>query len=138
MDALRLFHFGFLCAWAGVLLVELIIEGLGADDASRAQAARLHFWIDALAEVPIILVVLVTGGLLLAEVWPPTWLHVVKVIAALTAIATNLYCAVIVVVRYRHRGDVAATRRWGRHVKLSLVGVPFGAVAAYIGLVYFT
>ena len=138
MNALRLAHLGLLCAWGGLLLAEIIIESLGEDDVSQAHATRLHFWIDLLAEVPIVLGVLVTGGLLLAEIWPPTWLHLVKVACALVAIGMNLYCSAIVVVRYFQRDDMAAVRRWGRHVRLSVLGVPFGAVAAYIGLVYFT
>lgn len=138
MNALHLTHLGLICAWGGVLLTELIIESLGEDDVSQAHAARLHFWIDLLAEVPIILAVLVTGGLLLSEIWPPTGLHLVKVACALVAIGMNLYCSAIVVVRYRQRDDIASVRRWGRHVRLSVLGVPFGAVAAYLGLVYFT
>ena len=137
MDPWRLAHFGFLCAWGGVLLVEFVLESLGRDDQSQAQAARAHFWIDVLVEMPIVLAVLVTGGVLLARVWPPTQLHLIKIVSASIAIALNLYCSVIVIVRYRARGDAAALQRYGRHVRLSAYGVPFGAVAAYIGLAYF-
>src|SRR5689334_18305934 len=101
LDAWRLLHLGFLFAWAGAVAVELVIEITGADEeASRAQAARLHFWIDVLVEVPLIAAVLVTGGVLLARVWPPLPLHLVKIGAALAAIVLNLYCFVAVVLRY--------------------------------------
>lgn len=138
MDPWRLAHFGFLCAWGGVLLVEFVLESLGDDAASQAQAARAHFWIDVLVEVPIVAAVLISGGVLLARVWPPTQLHMVKIASALVAIALNLYCSVFVIVRYRARADTAAVGRYRRHVRLSAFGVPFGAVAAYIGLAYFT
>jgi hypothetical protein len=137
MDAWRLAHFGFLCAWGGVLLVEFVLEGLGDDDASQAQAARVHFWIDVLVEIPILAAVLVTGGVLLSRVWPPSHLHLIKIASALLAIGLNLYCAVMVVIRYRARADVKAVQRYRRRVRLSALGVPFGAVALYLGFTYF-
>ncbi len=136
MDGLRLAHFGVLCAWAGVLGVEFVIESLGRE--ALSHATRAHFWIDVLVEIPLVVAVLVTGGFLLARSWPPSHILIVKVVSALIAIALNLYCCVMVIVRYRARSDEPAARRYSRHVRLSALGVPFGAAAAYIGLIYFT
>jgi hypothetical protein len=138
MDGWRLMHFGVLCAWGGVLAVEFLLETLGDDELSQAQATRLHFWIDLLVEFPVVLAVLVSGGVLLARSWPPTTLHIIKVSSALAAIGLNLYCSVMVIFRYRVRTDAAAVGRYRRRVRLSAFGVPFGLVAAYIGLAYFT
>jgi hypothetical protein len=137
VDALRLLHFGLVCAWGGVLLVEFIVESLGADDSSLAAAARLHFWIDALAEMPIVIGVLITGAWLTWRAWPPTDLLLIKIASALIAVMINLYCCAVVIARYRCRANAGAVRRYRRHVRASALGVPFGAAAAYIGLAYF-
>ena len=133
MDPMHLAHLAFLCGWGAVLVVELIVESV-----ARARAATLHFWIDVLAEIPLVIGILVTGGVLLARSWPPGGLLLIKIVSAGVAIAFNLYCCVVVVLRYRLRRDEAAVRRFRRRVQLSVLGVPFGAIAAYIGLVYFT
>jgi len=138
MDALRLAHFGVLCAWSGVLLVEFLVESLGHDDAALDMAARIHYWIDILIEIPLVLAVLVTGTLLSAHVWPFTRLHWIKIAAGLVAITLNLTCCGLVVARYRARGNACAVRKLHRGVRLSVIGVPFGAVAAYVGLAYFS
>lgn len=137
MDPLRLAHFGFLCAWAGVLLVELVVEALGSRREAQALATRAHFWIDVLVELPIVAAVLATGVVLLLRVWPPTTLHIVKTGSALVAIGVNLYCSLMVILRYRARADADAVGRYGRRVRLSGLGIPFGAVAAYVGLTHF-
>jgi len=137
VEHLRLLHFGLLCAWSGVLLVEFVIESLGDDDDALASAARAHFWIDVLIEIPLVLAVLTTGAMLLAQDWPPSHVLVVKVVSALVAIGLNLYCCGVVIVRYRRRGDPAAVRGLRRRVRLSALGIPFGALAAYLGFAYF-
>jgi hypothetical protein len=62
----------------------------------------------------------------------------VKLGTALTAVGLNLYCAVFVILRYRYRHDPVRHRRYDGHVLASALGFPFGIVAAYIGLTYFT
>lgn len=129
-------HLIVLSAWAGVLLVEVVIERLGERHDMTALAVQAHFWIDVLVELPLVAGVLLTGTVLLARGWPPSGSHVVKLVAAAGAIAINLYCAVIVIVRHRVRDDADAVRRYGRHVRLSVLGVPFGVLAAYLGFVH--
>lgn len=129
-------HLIALSAWAGVLLVEVVIERLGERRELAALAVQAHFWIDVLVELPLVAAVLLTGAVLLARGWPPAGPQLVKLAAAATAIAINLYCAVVVIVRHRARGDADAVRRYGRHVRLSVLGVPFGVVAAYLGFAH--
>jgi hypothetical protein len=138
VDPMHLAHLACLCGWGAVLLIELVVESIGDDHAAWARAATLHFWIDVFAEIPLVIGILVTGGVLLLRSWPPSGLLSIKIVSAAVAIAANLYCCVVVVLRYRLRHDPAAVRRFRRRVQLSVLGVPFGAVAAYIGLAYFT
>lgn len=137
VDALHLAHLGLLCAWAGTLLAEFVIESLGGDLPTQQLAARAHFWIDVLIELPLIAGVLFTGSLLLAHAWPPSFHLIIKIAAALVAISLNLYCCAVVVKRYQRRDDAAALAVLGRRVRLSVIGLPFGVAAAYMGFVYF-
>jgi hypothetical protein len=133
MDTTRLLHLAVLFLWGGVVLAELVVELA----ASHEEAARIHYFIDLFVEVPLIAGVLTTGGFLVARAWPLHALLWWKVGAALTAITLNLYCVVEVVLRYRRRADPAALARHRRGVFFSTAGIPFAAVAAYLGLRYF-
>ncbi|MBI5515310.1 MAG: hypothetical protein HY909_16145 [Deltaproteobacteria bacterium] len=137
MDPLHLAHLVFLGLWGGILLCEFILECLGDDDHALRFTARAHFWIDVLAELPVLLGVLGTGAALLGRAWPPSAVLQLKVAAGLVAIGSNLYCAVLVALRYRRRGDPQALRAWRPRVRMTALGVPFGAVAAWLGLRYF-
>lgn len=133
MDWLRLVHLILLCGWAGVVLAETVIEVVLAGEA----AAATHYWIDVLIELPLIAGVLASGAGLAVRVWPLSTLHLIKIGTALFALSLNLYCAAMVIKRYRRRNDQAALGRLQRRVRLSILGLPFGAVSAYIGLRYF-
>lgn len=136
MTWLRLLHFGVLCAWAGVVAVEGVIELTDRQDAPTAT--RLHYLIDVLLEGPLLLIVLVTGAALLIQGQAWSFLLAVKIGCGLVAVAANLACVGFVVVRYRRRDDEGARRYWSRYVRLSIVALPFALVAAYLGLRYFT
>ncbi len=119
------------------MLTEVLIEGLGTDPSGRDAAARLHYWIDLTVEIPLVVMVLVTGALLAQRSWPLTPLLWIKIGAGAVAITSNLACSAVVIARYRRRADPVAVRRLHALVRLSALGIPFGAVAAYIGLVHF-
>lgn len=137
MDGLHLSHLIFICIWAGLVIAESVIEVLSTSDQTRAQAAKIHFWIDVLFEIPVILAVLVTGIFLVRQSLPLTPLHLLKIAAASVAIVLNLYCAVMVIFRYLHLDDPAAVRQYHAQVRLSALGIPFALLAAYIGFAYF-
>jgi hypothetical protein len=120
------------------VLAEAAVELVPMDDAERDHAARVHFWIDVLIELPLIAAVLTTGAVLMSLSWPPSPLLVLKVAAGLVALGLNIFCAVMVVLRYVHPHDAAVVLRYASRVRWSGVGVPFALVAAYIGLAYFT
>jgi hypothetical protein len=140
MDSLHLLHLMLLCAWAGLLLAEFVIELLARDDVAIRHVARLHLWLDAVAEVPLLLGILATGAWLSVRAWPLSAIHWVKIAAAGVAIGLNLWCATQVYARWRaaraplDAGGAARTRRYHARVRLAALGVPFGVVAAYIGL----
>ena len=113
------------------------IELAATDDAARGQATRLHFWIDLLVELPLIAAVLATGAVLAIRSWPPSSLLATKIAMGLAAVSVNLYCATMVVLRYKRRHDRSARRRYDAHVRWSGLGIPFAGVAAYIGLVHY-
>lgn len=118
-------------------MAETILEFSGNDEATQQVIARVHFWIDVLVELPLLFLVLVTGALLFARVWPGTWILWLKVVAGLTAVALNAYCAVMVVFRYRHRDEAKRVQFYQRRVLFSGIGVPFALVALGLGFTYF-
>jgi hypothetical protein len=138
MEPLHVLHLVLVSLWGGVVLAETVLELCGGgDEAARRTVARVHYWNDLLVEIPLLVAVLATGAVLAARAWPLTWLHWVKIGAALVAVATNLYASAMVVARHRAGGDAAAIRRYTTRIRLSGVGVPFAVVAAYIGVSYF-
>jgi hypothetical protein len=105
---------------------------------SSLSIAAFYYWIDLLGEVPILLGVLVTGGLLLRHAWPPSTLLSTKVICGLIVIALNAWCALVVIARHRRAGGRAELLRSSHHVRwFARVGWPFFVVAAYLGIQYF-
>lgn len=138
MDALRLAHLLALSAWGGLVLAEIVIE-LSARSASTLRAAaRFHYAIDLLVEAPLLAVVLATGVALASRAWPMPPLLTVKVCAGLAAIGANAACVALVVLRRRHLAEGAALLRYRRRiVATALVGVPFGLLAAILGLAFF-
>lgn len=137
MDALRLAHLILLCSWGGLVLAEAVVEALGVEAGGQPFALRAHFWMDVLIELPLVGGVLVTGALLLHRGWPPSTLLIVKIAAALIAIGANLYCAVLVGLRYLRRDDAAAVSVLARQIRWTGVAIPAGLVALVLGLRYF-
>lgn len=137
MEPLHVAHLMVLGMWLGVVLTEALFEFSGSDAESLRAAARFHYTVDKFGELPILLAVLVTGTMLAMRAWPLTPLHYFKISASLIAVASNLICAVWVVQRRRIEDvDVLLgfrRRIWGT----AAVGVVFGTLALYLGLVHF-
>jgi len=132
-------HLVFLCLWGGFVLAEVVMELASTDDATRRYTARMHYWMDLLVELPLVVGVVVTGIILVIGAWPLSGLHVVKIGAGLVPVVVNLCCIRTVVRRYRNRDDPDAVRRHTRQVGAwAFIGMPFAAVAAVLGLVYFS
>jgi hypothetical protein len=134
--SIHLLHLIFLAMWGGVLGCEFILEAWlpRRGPTGEETLAALHYYIDLGLELPLLLGVIVTGLLLLAG-RPIDARLAVKLAGAAIALAANLTCVVLVVVR--HRGDKAKLARRTRAIRwTAIIGVPAGFVALYIGLGY--
>lgn len=131
-------HLVFLGLWGGAVLVELVIELHARGMASREPvAAELHFWIDLLIELPLLLAVLVTGFALTARQPAFSGLLLAKIALGLTAILANLICVGVVIQRRREVRRGAGESRvavLSRRVRLTAApGLPAGLAALYLG-----
>ncbi len=137
MEPLRLAHLWALATWGGVVLAELIVEIAARDDAGHAQASRLHFWIDVLIEVPLLITIVATGSMLLGRTGGLSQALAVKLGCAFTALTLNAYCVFLVVLRHNAIADPAEVRRLSRRIRWTGAGIPFGLAALWIGLTRF-
>lgn len=130
---LHTLHLVVLAIWLGVVAVEAVIEWLPRRHPELAPAATaLHFWIDLLIELPLLVAVVTTGGLLLrGRLIDP--MLAIKLAAGGTAIGMNLLCVALVVARYR--GDSAGSAARTRMIyATAVVGMPLGLLALALGL----
>ena len=137
MGNISLIHLMFILIWFGLVLAETVIEFFGNDDESLRYAARLHYWIDILLEIPTVSGVLFTGIILTTLVWPISWILLIKIILGLIAIAANFYCLFIVIWRKRGLHDPLLVRRLSHRIRTLWVAVPAGLGALALGLIYF-
>jgi hypothetical protein len=128
-------HFLSVCLWAGLLAAETVMELHPRSVQAAGPIATIHKWIDLLFEGPIVLLVLITGGLLLASHWPAPPLLLAKVGLALVPIAANLYCIPLVLGR-ANTTDEDRARRLSRRIKMTGATIPFGIAAFIIGIAY--
>jgi hypothetical protein len=119
--------------WLGMVAAETVLEFCGRDAASRRTVAVVHHWIDVLFEIPIVAVVLTTGVLLLARIWPAPPMLLVKVGAGLIAVIANVICVPLVQARWRETDD-ARVQALTRRVKMTGSAIPFAILALAIGL----
>jgi hypothetical protein len=137
MEPVHVAHLLALGIWLGIVITEALFEFSGSDAESLRAAARFHYTVDVFAELPILVVVLVTGTILTVRGWPLTPLHFVKIGASLVAVAANLICAVWVAQR-RHVEDANVLLGYRRRIwSTAAVGVVFGTFALVVGLVHF-
>jgi hypothetical protein len=138
MEPWHLAHVVALGLWGGLVFAEGVVELASRTEDELRHAAKLHYWMDVLVEVPLLAAVLATGAVLAARAWPLSAIHWVKIGAALVALGANLWCVAHVIARRRRMDDLAALRRHGQRVRVSaVIGVPFAAIALYVGLIHF-
>ena len=137
MEPFHLAHMIVLGMWLGVVITEVLFEFTASDPESLRAAARFHYNVDKFGELPILVVVLVTGTVLAVRALPLTSLHLVKIGTSLGAVAANLVCTRWV---FQRRGieDVNVLLGYRRRIwTLAAVGVGFAGPALYLGLAYF-
>jgi len=135
---LPLIHLVVLSMWGGVVATEAVIEILPFRRRElHGATVRMHYWIDLLVELPLVLAVLVSGVTLLCTIEEVTGRHLVKVAFGGAAVLVNLACIVVVVRRAgSQRGGMTEQARWraSRFVLACFaVGLAFAAVAAVFG-----
>jgi hypothetical protein len=134
---LPLLHLVALSMWGGVVATEAVIEIYPFKRLELHPATiRMHYWIDLLVELPLVVAVLASGSALLWAVEDITRLHLVKVGFGSAAVLVNLSCIAVVVRRARRLKDGPESRLWraSRFILLCFaVGLGCAAVAAVLG-----
>ena len=99
LAALQLLFAG---AWIGTVLVEALFERalLGRGREQELILARLHWQVDKLVELPLLIATVVSGARLLRDV-PLDGLLRAKLACAALAVFANLYCIWLVRLRLR-------------------------------------
>ena len=89
-------------AWIGTVLVEALFERalLGQGREQELILARLHWKVDKLVELPLLLVVIASGAKLLRDV-PLDGMLRAKLACAALAVFANLYCIWLVRLRLK-------------------------------------
>ena len=98
--------------WLGCVLTEVFFERALAAPPTREALATLHYRVDLFIELPVFLIVLLTGGAMLHTAQPTPALHVMMGFG-LIAILANVYCVWLVIRRrkYALAGDTAGYER---------------------------
>ncbi|WP_296509363.1 hypothetical protein [Rhodoferax sp.] len=111
--------------WLGCVLTEALFERalLGQGRASELLLADLHKRVDIWVEIPAFMAVVVTGGLILAQVPPSFWLAL-KVGLGLLAVLANSLCVGVVFARAK----AAHAGQWERFEQLDSVQHKLGAI----------
>jgi len=138
LDLVTMVHLIMLSMWGGVVATEAVIEIYPFRTHDLAEATiRLHFWIDLLVELPLVLAVVATGIASVCLSEQITGMHVVKIAFAGAAVGVNLFCIVVVLRRDRQRRAGATPERLRRASQVVLacfaVGLACAAVAAVLG-----
>lgn len=95
-------HMLFAGAWIGTVLVEALFERalLGQGRGPELTLARLHWQVDKLIELPLLIATVVSGARLLRDM-PLDGLLRAKLACAALAVFANLYCIWLVRLRLR-------------------------------------
>lgn len=122
--------------WIGLIVVETIIELMAAKGSEKDLrfVTRAHKVVDTYFEGPVVAIVLVTGSILLYELWPNiSLLLAVKVLAGLAAVVVNIICIYFVIARANAK-DEATFQQWEKKVLEIGPWLPVAFVAFGIGL----
>ncbi|MBI5480458.1 MAG: hypothetical protein HY906_16465 [Deltaproteobacteria bacterium] len=102
-------HLVLLALWGGVVATEAVIELYAVRHHElHTSTIRLHYWIDLLVELPLIIGVAASGTWLAVRLWPLSVTHFVKIGCVMVPLAANLAC-IAFVLRRKGRLDAEAT-----------------------------
>jgi hypothetical protein len=131
-NLLLVVHIVFVGIWLGCVITEALFERalLGKGRAEELILVGLHKRVDLIVEIPAILVVLITGGLLLTSASPSSELYT-KIAFAFIAIVANIYCVWLVF----RRAKAAEAGEWESFSALDHLQHKYGAVVLVFILV---
>ncbi len=122
--------------WAGMIVVETLVELQAAKGSAQDLrfVAKLHKIVDTYFEAPIVAIVLVTGSILLLQIWPNiSLLLAVKVVAGFLAVVVNIICIYFVLARVNAK-DEKSFQMWQRKVLQIGPFIPLVYLAFAIGI----
>lgn len=98
-------HLSFIMLFLGMYMVEAVMELMSyfnrRDAALRHSIIRLHFWVDLLVEIPVIIGVFATGVTMAFLVEKITMLHAIKIGLVVMFVLVAVFCPLNVIDRYR-------------------------------------
>jgi hypothetical protein len=127
-------HIVVASAWLGLVAGETVMELMARDRDTRVFVARAHEVMDLYFEGPLVLMTLVTGSVLLYGLWPDVSIVLmVKIVAAMVAVISNILCIRWVVFRAKAQNDQDFLP-WAHKISTTKYTIPFGVVALVIGM----
>lgn len=138
INLVSIVHLVLLCMWGGVVATEAVLELYPFREKGLHPATvRMHYWIDLLVELPLIVGVVISGTVLVFLAWPLSIWHVLKIVCAGVAVEMNLVCIVMVIRRKQAleagNDEAGQWRTSKRIVLMAAVGISLAAVAAGLG-----
>ena len=127
-------HIVVASAWLGLVAGETVMELMAGDRDTRVFVAKAHQVMDLYFEGPLVLMTLVTGSVLLYGLWPDVSnLLMVKIVAAMNAVISNILCIRWVVFRAKAQTD-RDFLQWAHKISTTKYTIPFGVLALALGL----
>ncbi len=132
-------HLIILGLWGGIVTTEVVLEMYHRKHPeAHMSVIKLHFWIDLLVELPLIICMAASGIFLLTLIETITWLHIVKISLGSAAIISNLYCVYAVVKRARvldlNIEDSILFRLSNVVFACGATGIPIGVIVFGMGI----
>jgi len=97
-------HLAFVSVFIGLYAAEAVLELYAnfhpGDEPTHRATITMHYWIDVLIEIPVVLGIIVSGLLMATLVVELTALHWIKIAAVVLFLAIAVICPIEVVKRY--------------------------------------
>lgn len=134
MNTFLFLHLILLGLWGGCVAVEMVLEfSTGNDIKKKHHTAQLHYLIDIYVELPILIMVLLSGLFLLSISRLTDPLYAAKVVAGLFPVVINFLC-IIPVVKRKRASDKNDEPQMDRNTKLIYLAFFTGLAGAMISL----
>jgi hypothetical protein len=137
MNGIWFFHILLLGSWGGCVAVEMILEFTSRKQLQKKlDISLMHPYIDYFVEIPLLLLVSLTGMLML-DVNRLYSLYLIKICLAIIPVCINILCVIPVVLRKRaaERNDEISMDRYTKFIYLAFAtGLTFSAIRLGLGM----